>query len=346
MMNNRGVPVPKPELDLAIDCIRTSIKDMIESYKSKHSIGGNSNTVHRNNKNESEDRILSESLSTLKGQISSSLITSVKNAVVPLEENEFKQRFIKFDTPVKQSIQRVTQNVDEMSCSSSCGSSDDSNCSQRQDNYLTEEEKHEEDEEDEEDDEDLIDQGALQRAKELRSLVREKAMEVQRKKETKISMLFEFIGKQLHEWENTQMINDGLSSTDGDSVDYNITLRSKQSQERLQQMSASLSNLESTLQSMEIKLPDTLESIQQSIDTIQRYIDKNEQKAQGGNVSNHIERAILSRLDVNKSQQEQQTMKNDDRNNTSNGDKVDIMSQFSNLDAEQRFSLFVSQMGR
>ena len=110
------VPVPKPELDLAIECIRNSISKMIDNYKIKHGIGskksnGNStSSMKHGHENDKEEVIISESLSTLKEQIASSLITSIEKTVEPYDESEFKQRFIKFDTPMKQNIQKAIQN--------------------------------------------------------------------------------------------------------------------------------------------------------------------------------------------------------------------------------------------
>ena len=331
------VPVPKPELDVAIQCIHDSISNYIDNYKRKHNI----TTASDNN-----DQELSNSLSTLKEEISTSLISSIESVVTPFNENEFRKRYIKFDTPMKEKISKLKHlNVDEMSCSSS--SDDDDGEDGGEDRYLVEEE---------DDEEDFVDQVALQRAKELRALVRKKAMDVQQKKESKLSTILDFISKQLYEWEimSNDSCSDGSDDRDGDRSmnenqmdegDSNTSNQIKtENQKRLQQMSTSLSNLEATLQSMEGSLPDTLESIQQSIDTIQHYITKKEKESMNGpGVSNHIERAILSRIDANKVQstQKQQHLQGAVKNNGN----IDIMSRFKEMDAEQRFSLFVSQMG-
>lgn len=127
-----------------------------------------------------------------------------------------------------------------------------------------------------------------------------------------------------------------------ESDDNNNDHNHDQIRQRLQHMRTSLSELESTLQSIDLELPDKLESLQESIGTIQHYITKKENESNEGGTSSlsRTERAILSRVDTNiRTKSSNKEDINEDMENV-----AIITSKLAEMDAEQRFAMFVSHV--
>ena len=246
-----------------------------------------------------------------------------------MEEQKYNKKFIKYDTPMKRSIEKAEIDEDEMSLDDD----DDIDSISDDDSYTSMDESESEDEED------LLDKAALQRAKKLRELVRQKAADTKAIKDAKISKLLKHVMTELNEWnrindEQAQLFRNqnGSKSDQGDQ-----TKTFDDTYQRLEKMKTSLSKLTSTLKVVDVELPENMESLQQTSDTILHYIKKIEnQKNKGGGLS-RVEEAIYSRIGR--------------KSKYSTGESSDGIdgfgswtSKLSEMDAEQRFALFVSQV--
>ena len=317
-MTNR-LPVPKPKIDLCLSSIYETVSSKIDNFENDEEREG---IIERK---ESTDE-LSDSLSLLEQEILSYIDSTIKNTVVAVAEEEYNRKFTKYDTPMKRDILRAGDE-DGMSLDDY---DDDSNSSSSIDDSESEEEEEEEEEED------LIDKAALQRARELREQVRKKAAEIKAIKDYKIATVLQYVTSQLDEWKRLN-IDQSLNEKLGSNSDDGNTVKSNKTHQRLQHMKSSLSKLEYSLQSIDVELPDKLESLQQTIETIQHHLQKQTKQKSNDKHLSRTERAILSRVDTNKNKSSQRSI--------SKMEELDsIASKLNDMDAEQRFASFVTQV--
>ena len=248
-ISNR-IPVPRGELDLALKCIDETVSNRIENYAPRELQQQEQEPIEKEqisegkktsieSESESDSDSLQKSLSLLKTQILTSLHSTIENSVVPMEEQKYNKKFIKYDTPMKRSIEKAEIDEDEMSLDDD----DDIDSISDDDSYTSMDESESEDEED------LLDKAALQRAKKLRELVRQKAADTKAIKDAKISKLLKHVMTELNEWnrindEQAQLFRNqnGSKSDQGDQ-----TKTFDDTYQRLEKMKTSLSKLTSTL---------------------------------------------------------------------------------------------------
>ena len=194
--NSNRIPVPRDELDLALNCIDETVSNRIEKYidvpreqrKEELPQIEKEKNLSLYAASESDSDSLEKSLSLLKSQILTSLHSAIEHSVVPMDEREYNKTFIKYDTPMKKCIEKAEIDEDEMSLD------EDDNSNSDYDSATSMDESESEDEED------LIDKAALKRAKELRELVRKKAADTRAIQDAKISKLLKHIMTELNEW--------------------------------------------------------------------------------------------------------------------------------------------------
>ena len=309
-------PVSKFELDQAVKVIDEATAKEFSKYS-------NNSNVDSNN--------LSVTLSALQQEIVSSLKSAMEQTLVAVDDKDYKQKFIKFDTPMKREIAKSEKEQDDISL-------EDDECDSEDENIADDENF-----DSESDDEDFLDTIALKRAQELRELVRNKAAETMAVKNDKLLFLMQKIASELNEWKR---LHDECSIQDDAGQVDDVSDKNNQIHQRIDNMKSCLTHLSSTLETIDGELPDKLESLQQTTETILRYIKKaeaerekldvdgesqNEQHDHNSGFS-RVERAILSRIDVNQRKQSGE-----------NGNEAGAFGDFKNIDAEKRFALFVSQ---
>jgi hypothetical protein len=346
--SSHQMPVPKNELDIALSCIRKTISNSIHNGEEEEAAAAAAELPQQNH---------SDSRKLLQREMIASLTSAITNCVVAIDDQDYIQQYVKYDTPMKRDIQKAFEidnsNDDDISLDDDCYDSG-SSCS-------------EDSEDSDSDDDEYLDTAALQRAKELRELVRKKAAEIRAIKETKLTVLMEEVKKEIDEWKKMHDVRqlrgkgekeNGDCSGGGDDDDDhdNVEMLDENGfiYQRLQSMNISLSNLKSTLQTIDVELPDKLESLQNTTETVCNYIKKIEHDHQaklsnnnddGGEEANNnglsrVERAILSRVDTNKLS----SFPNESRGNENDTTKYNNKkSKLREMDAEQRFALFVSQ---
>lgn len=297
--NSSHMPVPKGEFELALECIDKLISSKINYDREV---------------NGAEQRCvpLETSIDILQESILSSMHSEINGTVLPIHETDYKQQFVKFDTPMKREIQVEPGNLDDYLTSKDDANSESESFASSSDSS------------DDDDEDDVIDFAALDRARKLREEVRNKASELNAIKNSKMAILLENFMNELNKWNKIEINQSNEQhNRSGDDIDAKV------SEHKIEKMRKSLDHLQRTLKTVGSDLPNELESLQQTAETILHYFERNEK---GREVVHRVERAILSRVDVNVGKSEEK-----------NAFELTPSRNTKQMDAEQRFALFVSQ---
>jgi len=377
------MPVLKSELEVMLNSIQETIS-MIPTKKKNHDHpidesndgGGSSSSIDPSSKGREQSNIkqnhdnttatsASASSTAEITQIKSDILTffhDIKNLVKPVEEDEYRKQFIKFDTPFKKAIHEHDNNILDNSLDIVDESSSNSSFSSR--GYDESSSTFEDDDDEEEDEEDLIDQDALKRVKALREQVRLKAAQTKEVRDQKLMSLLENVSNQIQSLEKqTNNVDiDGadegvILNSDDDNIDNDNpkeqVLEEQDNKQRLSQINDSLRKLTSLLQLMDMELPEKFESLKETIETIRHNIDRyyssasndgNDGENENGDPMEKLtgtERAILSRIDTNTKLSSQYKVNEKDKSMSLDQNNVGDMVK---MDPYDRFAMFVSRV--
>jgi len=338
----QSTPVPAAELDAAIAAIQTTVDHMYKVKVLESTTTTTSSTSPTNDKN--NDSLVDhsnhkESTRVIFDQLQSSVVNELRKLVKPVSWEEYEKVSIKFDTPMRQKLQRLddvnTEDDDLWSRSSSDTEEEDHNLITVGRHEISDKEQRLPVADDEDDDEeDLLDLDAVSRVLELRNQVREAAERTRTTRSKQIDRLVSFITKEVESWteippkeEKESIIPEKQEGEEQSLTDKDERLRDNRKQlEYLDTMKSSLTNLSETLNKIDLELPEQLELLSDTLDTIDHSLKQKEE----GVISSGTEKAILSRVGTKNNISRM-------KENEENLDKNGIA-----LDPEQRFASFMA----
>lgn len=362
------IPVPSPQLNAAINAIQSTVEQMYRTKvvlkkikaSNKERDGESSHNDGESESDGDDDDDNSNRLKTMQvlfDQLQSSVIDQLQVLVKPVTWNEYEERFIRFDSPLRRKLRRSRNEgaedfVSSSSSSSSGSASEDDDEEEGEElrvrvnhRFPTNEDKRSslvaemvEEEEEEEDEEDLLDLDAVSRVQDLRNQVRKSAEHTCSIQAIQMKRLDLFLGKEVQSWKT---IIPEECKEDQQQKGINNAMLEKGDEEfmggknmdRLDIMQSSITRLLQTLKKLEGKLPEQLNLLSETLDTLDHSLKRKErQEGGGGAILSGTERAIISRVDTK-------------RRKTKMEEKEEIensKNQRIGLEPEQRFALFMA----